>query len=277
MSIHETNTAPKLSLQDYMKKLEELIVNGMGLSDLHKLRGTIEAEGVGQEEGGTFSNVAEHTAMAMLITDVLGDKLGLSLRERGDLNVAAWLHDSGKKTERMWQRAIEEAENDAESDLVKEEDGSLSAAGMRKKQALRETASMEEWENAEVGVSPRSNRLMKENIPDSQEGHGADLAAKIMWFADACLTGTKIQPINQRFNDLESDVKNGARNIAFSDSFKDQYDGKSLYQVQRSLGEKYETEFAQRLGIPKETLYSWLDSAVSSRIQSQQLPILPQD
>lgn len=260
-----------------MKKLEELIVNGMGLSDLHKLRGTIEAEGVGQEEGGTFSNVAEHTAMAMLITDVLGDKLGLSLRERGDLNVAAWLHDSGKKTERMWQRAIEEAENDAESDLVKEEDGSLSAAGMRKKQALRETASMEEWENAEVGVSPRSNRLMKENIPDSQEGHGADLAAKIMWFADACLTGTKIQPINQRFNDLESDVKNGARNIAFSDSFKDQYDGKSLYQVQRSLGEKYETEFAQRLGIPKETLYSWLDSAVSSRIQSQQLPILPQD
>lgn len=281
---HKDQVSPTLG--DYVKKLDKVVLTkGVKLTDLHKVRGTMSGEvrrngrpiSIGQEEGGIFENVAEHTAMAMLITDVLGEKLGLSGEERANVNIAAWLHDSGKKTERMWQRAIEEAEAQGdEAPLFQGESDVLHEQGRRKKVALENIARMEEWENAEeAGISPRANELMKANVPPSENGHGDDMSAKIIWFADACLSGTAISPIGARFDDLESDERNGARNIAFSESFKDVYDGQSLYQVQRKLGQQYEEEFAERLGISSKDLYRWLISQVDAKIQSQQLPTLP--
>lgn len=89
---------------------------------------------VGQEEGGIFENVAERTAMTMLITDVLGEALGLPDEERRNLNLAAWGHDSGKKTERMWQKSIEQAETQGETAmLLQEESEALQKPGARKK------------------------------------------------------------------------------------------------------------------------------------------------
>lgn len=276
------NEIPQPTFQDYVKKLSTLTVGGVDIASLHKMRGTMEGEvvddlgqviPVGQEERGVFGNVAEHMAMATLITDILGEKLGLGARQRADVNTAAWIHDSGKKTERMWQVAIEEAESDPTSEFLTEESDEMSLVGARKKEALEQVSMMEEWENAEFGISPRVSRLIKENIPSTAEGHGEDLAAKIMWFADACLTGIKIQPIEQRFNDLESDAKNGERNIAFSNSFKERYHGKSLYEVQRDLGKKYIKEFSDQMGISSEDFYSWLNAQVNSRIQSQRMPL----
>lgn len=134
---------------------------------------------------------------------------------------------------------------------------------------------MEEWENAQAGISPRANHLMKAPVPPTEEGHENDLAARIMWFADACLSGIKIVPINDRFDALENDPTNGERNKVFSDGFKDKYKGKSLYSVQRSLGEKYEREFAEKLRLQPSEIYSWLTNKTNERIQQQKPPVLP--
>jgi hypothetical protein len=277
---------PQFGLHDYIQRLGTMEVNGMKLHDLHNLRGTFSGEvlsskgesyDLGQKEAGTFDNVAEHTAMSMLITDVLGEALKLDMTERGNLNLAAWEHDSGKKTERMWQRAIENAEEGGEnSALLGDEASKLHKLGERKRMALSNVAAMEEWENTQAGIPQRANELMKSNIPATSEGPGKNVASQIMWFVDATLSGSTIVPISQRFDDLESDPRNGKRNIEFSDSYKGQYGGKSLYEVQRALGVKYEQEFAQKLGIEPTNLYTWLNNKVQERIQTQTMPILPQ-
>lgn len=271
---------PQLGLPDYIKKLDGIQINGIKLSELHTLRGTFSGEitdsngelyELGQEEGGTFDNVAEHTAMALLITDVLGEAVGVPDTERGNINLAAWEHDSGKKTERMWQTSIE----NPTGALLQGEDTNLDKDGVRKKVALANTAIMEEWENAMAGIPQRANVLMKANVPTTATGHGDDIGAKIMWFADACLSGTRIVPISERFDALESDPKNGKRNTEFSDSYRDKYEGESLYAVQRRLGSRYEEEFAQKLQIEPIVLYKWLQGKVQERIQTQTMPLLP--
>ncbi len=271
---------PQLGLLDYIQKLHSIQINGINLTELHTLRGTLSGEitdsdgelyELGQEEGGTFDNVADHTAMALVITDVLGEAFRLPDTERGNLNLAAWEHDSGKKTERMWQTSIE---NHTDT-LLQGEDTNLDKDGVRKRVALANTAAMEEWENALAGIPQRANELMKVNVPPIATGHGDDIAAKIMWFADACLSGTRIVPISERFDALESDPKNGKRNTEFSDSYQDKYEGESLYAVQRRLGSRYEEEFAQRLQIQTTDIYKWLQAKVQERIQTQTMPLLP--
>ena len=246
------------------------------VKDVHILRGTMEGTvsardatpyDSGQDEGGIWENVSDHCATGTLITDILSEALGLSQDDRTATNLAFWLHDSGKKTERMWQIAIEEG-------LPMDEDGTERMDSRdkseAKKQALDVVERMEEWENAEAGVSPHISRLMKANIPSSHRN--ATIAEKIMWFADACLTGTIIKPIRQRFDDLESDSRNGERNRAFSEGFRQQYNGKTLYEVQRDLGDKYAQEFAQQLGISPSEIFSWLEQRIQERMADQQLP-----
>lgn len=69
------------------------------------------------------------------------------------------------------------------------------------------------------------------------------------------MTGTEVGPINIRFDDLERgwdgthEIQERAqRNNAFSDLYKERYNGKSLYDVQRELGQKIGTQFAEALG-----------------------------
>lgn len=272
-----TETPSGHTLQDMLHAFEEIQYQGVKLTDLHKLRGVMTGDVldqdrnpylIGQEEGGVFENVSEHCLMTMIITDVLGEALDLPDLERSNANLAAWFHDAGKKTERMWQRAIEESDVLGEEEIIR-----LPDVSARKIQALKDVEQMETWENVEAGVPPVVTKLMKTNVPPSQAGHQI-LAEKIMWFADACLTGTVIKSIKERFNDLENDPKNGQRNIAFSNSFKPKYHGTSLYDVQRKLGDKYAEEFARTIGIKPNEIYSWLAIKVKERIDSGRLPLM---
>lgn len=218
-----------------------------------------------------WENVSDHCAAGTLITDILSEALGLSQDDRIAINLAFWLHDSGKKTERMWQIAIEEG-------LLVDEDGTEQMDSRdkseAKKQALDAVERMEEWENAEAGVSPHISRLMKANIPSSSLGH-VTVSEKIIWFADACLTGMVIKPIRQRFDDLESDPRNRVRNTEFSESFREKYSGKALYEVQRELGDQYAQEFAKQIGMDPLEIFSWLEQKVGERIATHQLPKFP--
>lgn len=265
------------TLKDFIRHLDNLEWNGRSLTDLHKMRGILSGDvldkdgevydTLGQEEGGVWENVAEHGAVSMIVADVLGEAFGLSREERGFLNLAVWLQDSGKKTERMWQSVLEKKTGASEEKENASEEQQI---------MLRNVSEMEEWENAEAGLfSPRMTYLMRANVPETAEGHGDDLAAKISWFADAILNGAEIVGITKRFRDLETDTRNGQWNIAFSDSFKGKYGGKSLYTVQRELGAQYEEEFAQRLEIGKDELYPWLRKKVNERILLQRMPVMP--
>ena len=113
---------------------------------------------------------------------------------------------------------------------------------------------------------------MKANIPP-RSLHHETLVEKIIWFTDACLTGTEITPIDQRFDNLESDPKNGVWNIEFSNSFSPLYDGRSLYDVQRGLGLNYAQEFADILQIKPDEIYEWLKNTIATRLQTNDLPI----
>lgn len=128
---------------------------------------------------------------------------------------------------------------------------------------------------------------MKANIPQLRYVDGkptlehATLAEKIMWFADAVLNGSQIKPIKERFDDLErgwdgktESPERAQRNRTFSYSYRSKYEGKSLYHVQRELGEKYTVEFAEAMGIPPEEIYSWLATKVQERIDTHTLPLL---
>lgn len=299
------------TIKDVMKGFDGASYRGRRITDLHALRGThqgpvFDKHGkeyqLGQDERGVWENVVEHTGEATFITDVLAEAMGLKRRERVALNMAAWLHDSGKKTERMWQLAIEGANLEGDEGLLADDTATIFDAaynarltGVRKGQvvpfdaavesstqafkadakvkALDDVTAMEEEENALAGIPPAVSKLMKANIPESENGHDS-LAAKIMWFADACLTGTDIKPIGQRFDDLETDERNGARNKEFSDGFRPKYNGLSLYEVQRQLGERYAAEFAERIGIQPDQIYDWIRTKVQERIDTGTMPLM---
>ncbi|RJR15828.1 hypothetical protein C4579_01255 [Candidatus Microgenomates bacterium] len=246
------------------------------LKDIHILRETmngvvVASDGsvyeIERDEIGIWDNVSDHCAIGMMITDVLAEAMNAPDTVRREINAAFWLHDSGKKTERMWQIAIEGHIRDDKGRFMRRADKSEA-----KKRALAQVGSMEEWENAEAGIPPSVSQLMKANIPPSISGNKT-LAEKIVWFADACLTGTEIKPVRQRFDDLENDSKNGVRNRAFSTSFIPQY-GISLYDLQRQLGDRYSYEFAAQIGITPEKLYAWLEQRIEERVNLQQMPIL---
>lgn len=225
---------------------------------------------IGQEERGIWDNVLEHSFAALLVTDILGSKLLLDT-DRIATNKAASAHDLSKKTERMWQISLSPSvgeftqdEPDMEIELFNDD--------RRKLIALENVAVMEEWENADAGLDPRVCKLMKANIPESREGH-VTLPEKIMWFADACLTGTAIVPIAERFDNLENDSRNGALNLEFSRSFIPQY-GISLYDVQRELGQRYVTEFSAQIGIEESHFYGWLREKFDERLDRGIMPVL---
>lgn len=272
------------SLNDYIRRLNKLQYNGVSITILHKMRGIIggnvyseknERYALGQGEGGVWSNVAEHGAVGMIVADVLGEAFSLSTQERGELNLAVWLQDSGKKTERIWQKMFY-AQGDEFKNLVEEENIAILNWPERQQKMLDNVAAMEEEENALAGLgSPRIQELMRADIPKSEKGHGDDLAAKISWFTDAILTGPHIVGVTERFDALERDVPGYKMNLFFSESFRHKYEGKTLYEVQRSVGAEYEAEFSKRLGIEQSQLYPWLRRRVEARIRSQKMPVMP--
>lgn len=277
---------PEPTLSDYIKALGKVEYNGVPITMMHSMRGILdipvedrngEAYDLGQgkkEEVDLWKNVAEHGAVGIIIADVLGESFGLSSEERGRVNLAVWLQDSGKRTERMWQELLGGGSDNFRSAIQDENENE--SWDSRQQRMLHDHAVMEEWENAEVGLSnPRIHELMRADIPRSDTGHGKDLAAKISWFTDAILTGPNIVGIKKRFDDLVLDPEKAELNTVFSASFKDRYNGQSLYTVQRKIGAQYETEFSQRLGIDREQLYPWLQNKVQDRIRTQRMPIMP--
>lgn len=140
------------TVEDIIDSLNRVSVISSNITTLPKLRGIMRGD-VFDNEGQLYKpalegrdiweNVSEHTGTAFLVTDVLGEALGLSTVERAKTNLAAWLHDSGKPTEIIWDRTI------------REQHGRRNGVPRKRLlQSLEAISAMEEWENAEAGIPP---------------------------------------------------------------------------------------------------------------------------
>lgn len=270
-------------LEPLVVALDQVILpNGNRLTDLLKLRGVMdgavfdingEAYDLRQEDGGDLDewrNVARHGLKAALITDVLGEALGLSLEQRRITNLAAMLHDSGKKTERNWQRALESDEDVAA--LAEGQREGLQSRESQRVRALHDVAAMEALENVDFGVPAEAAALMTVNTPKTVDGPQTDME-KIMWLADACLRMTTIMSAAERMESGRRDVYNGGKNAAYAESFRDQFGGRNLYEVQVEIAERLIPELSARIGIDPQEFYEWLNTKVEEKIVKVELPI----
>lgn len=182
-----------------------------------------------------WRNVSEHCLVAGAFADILADELHLSADQKTIVVKAAILHDWFKKHESIAQRAASR-------------EGTLSL------QILSEIKERDSLALQKMGIPQNIIALTGANVPKTPEGPQA-LPEKIMWYVDAMLSNTEPVPTRQRFDDLErgwdgtkEDSVRAERNNAFSNLYRVQYGGKSLYEVQRELGDRISAEFAQLMG-----------------------------
>jgi len=180
---------------------------------------------------GAWTNVGDHCLVVGIIADIIAEKAGFSASERTKLVEGGLLHDYNKPEEKAMMKAdplsLELLDQISEHNLAK-----LRAFGVPE----------------EVLV------LTDSSVAPSLDGH-ADPLKRILYYADAIVTGTDIVPLQQRFDDLERgwtgsaiNVERAKENAAFSEAYRPKYGGKSLYDVQRELGARVEAEIAGLIG-----------------------------
>jgi len=187
-----------------------------------------------------WRNVSEHCLVSGVFADILSDELHLPPDQKNLVVKAAIMHDWFKKHESIAQRAANQ-------------EGTLSL------QTISEIKARDNQALQEMGVPQDIIALTGANVPETQAGPEA-LPEKIIWYIDAMLSNTEPVPIRQRFDDLErgwdgtkEDPIRAERNNALSSLYKEYYDGQSLYDVQRELGNRISAEFAQIIGYQRET------------------------
>lgn len=180
----------------------------------------------------TWRNVSEHCLVAGVFADILADELHLPVDQKELVIKAVIVHDWYKKHEVIAQQTARK-------------EGTLSLVALFKIKA----------EDSQIlqtmGVPQDIITLAGANIPETAEGPET-LIEKIVWYVDAMLSNTNPVSIQQRFDDLErgwdgikEDAIRAERNIVFSDLYREKYNGRSLYDVQRALGDKIGAEFVQ--------------------------------
>lgn len=205
-----------------------------------------------------WRNVSEHCLVAGVFADILAEELSLPADQKSTVVKAAIMHDWFKKHESMAQRTAS-----------KEDTLSL--------QTLSEIKARDGQVLQKMGVSQDIIALTGVNVPETPEGPQG-FPEKIIWYVDAMLSNTEPVPIRQRFDDLErgwdgakEDPARAERNNAFSNLYREQYGGKSLYDVQRELGDRIGTEFSQLMGYHGEVsqLPLFLKEKLAERINGK--------
>lgn len=192
--------------------------------------------GKGNEE---WRNVSEHCLAEAVVVDILAEHLGA---KREETVRAALLHDWYKR------REIE---------AMRERGG---GAG------YQATIEEDERKLKEQGISERIVALAHANIPArDDEGYlkNRPVEEKIMHFADHIVQGSDIVDFNDRLRALEQKEQN----IDFSNSFRRQYNGKSLFELQYGkICPMEQKEFEEKLGLKEGGLVDFIKERLEERI-----------
>lgn len=221
----------EISKKHYFNKFKKLHIDSFRP---HYGKGETDGEGP-----GVWKNVSEHCLVAGIFASILCDLLRISEVMKGKVIEAAILHDWYKKHESL---ALQTAMDEGAISLkiiskIKEKDAQL----------LRE-----------MGISEEIIFLTGANVPKTVDGPNT-IPEKIIWYVDAMLSNTDVVPIRQRFDNLErgwdGEKQNqirAKRNNVTSNLYKAKFGGRSMYDVQREIGDKIGKEFAEIIGYDGE-------------------------
>lgn len=215
--------------------------SNFALEHLTEMR-ILEKGGILGKENSDWRNVSEHCLAEAVGADILAEALHA---RRKDVVQAAILHDWYKR------REVEAMEK--------------SGAG----QGYAETVSEDEKLLAECGVKPSIIKLAHSNTPESVKSEYLShrtLEEKIIHYIDAITSGSDFVNFRDRFAVL----KQKKRNVEFSESFRNRYDGKTAYEVQPELAQAEEDDFRKQIGLPpEESIISFLKTRMEERINAQ--------
>lgn len=193
-----------------------------------------ELLGVGN---GSWRNVTEHCLVESIAGDILAEALSA---DRRSVMVAGLLHDWYKKAEVL---------------RIKERGPSAHFETSREDMVLL----------AGYGISAHIITLAHSNVLESLDiGYlsSRSIEAKILHWLDVSTEGSRIVDFRDRIMALQMNL-NGR---AFSESFRGQYDGRTLFDVQWEHASKEQAEFEQKLGIPFGDLVSFVVARFDERI-----------
>ena len=198
--------------------------------------------GILGKEGEGWRNISEHCLAEAVVADILAESLGA---KRDNVVKAALLHD-------WYKRREIEAMDEYGGNI-----GYQTTIGEDKKKLKK------------YGVSDEIIALAHANIPtkyDEEYLKSRVLEEKIVHFADHIVQGSEIVDFNDRLRSVEKKKQN----IEFSDSFREKYNGKSLFDLQyKKVCPMEQKEFEEKLGLKGGILLDFIRKKLKERINKE--------
>ncbi len=119
----------------------------------------------------------------------------------------------------------------------------------------------------QYGVDDNLIKLSHSNIPENNDLNylkNRSIEEKIIHFVDMVISGAELVSISERYDILEKKSKN----IEFSESFRDKYNGNSLFEVQREVAAIEQEEFEKTLNLQPGTLIDFIKEKLEERIKN---------
>ncbi len=237
------------SIERIQKSPEEInrtkYFSDFALRHMREMRILKKGEILGKDNQA-WRNVSEHCLVEAVIADVLAEAMNASEEQRKRSVQATLLHDWYKRKE---------------VEAMKEHGG----VDGHEKAASEELKLLKEYDVAE-----NLKKLIHSNIPDSADSEyllSRTLEEKIIHFADAILRGTVITDFHDRMDHKNQNPKM----IAYSESLRERFGGKSLLEFQIQVAEAEQREFEDAIGIDQGTLYDFIKTKIQERIDANSL------
>ena len=198
--------------------------------------------GILGKENKNWRNISEHCLAEAVGADILAEHLGA---DRDAVVEAALIHDWYKR------REIE---------AMKKTDGAF---------GYEKTAEEDESFLREFGIDEIMIKLSHSNIPERADFEylkNRSMEEKIIHFIDTILSGSEFVDFNERLRVVEQKK----HNVEFSESFRDKYSGKSLFEVQRETIIIEQQEFEETLNLQPGELINFIKEKLEERINNFQ-------
>ena len=194
--------------------------------------------GILGKENKDWRNISEHCLAEAVGADILAEHLKA---DRGAISKAALIHDWYKR------REIEK---------MKQEGGG---------KGYQDTSVEDVNFLKEYGVDEKIIKISHSNIPESADVEylkNRSLEEKIIHYIDIITSGSEFVNYEERIRI----VGQKKHNIEFSESFRSQYDGKSLFELQQEVAAIEQDEFEKALNIQQGTLIDFIKEKLKERI-----------
>lgn len=233
------NFEEKLSKEGDLEKKKRAYFSNFALKHLTEMRALVKG-GVLGKENAEWRNISEHCLVEAAGGNLLAEMLDANQEKVAQ---ALLLHDWYKRKE---------------IEAMQEVGGALGYA---------KTAEEDSRLLKEFGFPDDIVKLAHSNIPEKADSNylsGRSPEEKIVHFMDIVTLDTNFSDFRER---LEL-AKQKKHIVEFSDSFREQYQGKSLIELQEEVAKAEEEEFEKKLDLKPGILIYVLKEKLQERINS---------